>query len=173
MPNKSKTKRQYYKLFTNPPDNPTYYQLMDWLADTGWIEGRVRKIISSLDLEYLDDYIQEVWIQILEVPIPKMMDIWKKGKGKFCNYIKSIIVNNVISTQSNLYKNIRRDRKNEVYLDSIGWSTLDDSGEAEVIEQQQVIRESSMFQTKSREFEYIPVKVHAEEQKYQDVTWEI
>lgn len=153
-----------YKLFSNPPENPTYEQLIQWLVDTHWVEGRTRKIMSSLDLPYMDDYIQEIWLQILEVPHDKMMSLWAKGKGKFCNYIKSIISNNVISTCSILYKKIRAAKKSEVYLDDVNWSMLDNDGEAESLELQQVIREEkAMFATKSREFDYIPTKIHQEE----------
>lgn len=163
---------QVYKLFRNPPDNPSYEQLMNWLADTMWVEGRTRKVMSSLDQPYLDDYIQEVWLQILEVPQDKIMSVWRKGKGKFCNYIKSIISNNVISVQSNLYKHIRKDRKNEIYLDDQGWINLDSDGVADSYETElirvtksDVVDVQDNLSNKRYSIAYNPIKVHQEEIK--------
>ena len=106
-------------------DDPlTYRRLIDWLASTGWVEGHLCKRISVLDLPYLDDYIQEVWVQILEVPQDKLLSIWHKGKGKFTNYIKSIIMNNINSDSSILYKNIREPLKPLIHLDECGWDCI-------------------------------------------------
>lgn len=127
---KPKQKKEY-KLFTNPPEPLTWHSLMQWLSDTGWVEGRIGKMISPLDREYFEDYVQEVWVQILEVPQEKMMDLWYRGKGKFVNYIKSIILNNIYSKSSHLYVNVRRGRAMEKFLTDEQWQRLDDTGESD------------------------------------------
>ena len=126
---------KHYKLLNNPEDtesNPlTWDRLMTWLADTGYIEGLVGKRISPLDRHLIEDYIQEVWLQILEVPQEKMLDIYRRGKGKFVNYLKSIVINNVYSKTSHLYKNIREGTHELIHLDDVGWKMLEDNDEAE------------------------------------------
>ena len=125
------TKKKEYKLFTNPPEPVTWNSLMQWLADSGWVEGRIGRKISPLDRQFFDDYVQEVWIQILEVPKDKMMDIWTRGKGRFIEYVKSIIMNNIYSNSSHLYKNIRYWRQVERTLTDEQWKRLDDEGESD------------------------------------------
>lgn len=130
-PSKPKSQKKEYKLFTNPPEPVTRQSLMKWLSDSGWVEGRIGKVISPLDRPYFEDYVQEVWVQILSVPEDKIMDIWYRGKGKFVNYIKSIIINNVRSTSSHLYSNIRKGRSIERLLTDEQWNALENTGESE------------------------------------------
>ena len=124
------TKKREYKLMTNPPEPLTWQILMNWLSDTGWVEGFIGKRISPLDRLYFADYVQECWVQILEVPQDKMMEIWYRGKGKFVNYIKSIIVNNIYSKSSHCFKNIREAGKHEMFLTDEQWIKLDNCGES-------------------------------------------
>lgn len=123
-----KIKESHKPLLRNPKEPVTYESLIDWLVKTGWVEGRVSKVMSLMDMRYLDDYIQECWYQILSVPHDKLLGVWGKGKGKFVNYIKSIIQNNVVSRQSHLYKNVRACRENDVFLDDERWKSLINKG---------------------------------------------
>lgn len=126
---KPKTKRVYL-LMTNPPEPVTRDGLMKWLSDTGWVEGFLGKKISPLDRPYYEEYLQEVWVQILEVPEDKIVDIWHRGKGKFVNYIKSIIMNNIYSSSSHLFQNVRKFRKDERELTDYQWNLLDEDGKS-------------------------------------------
>lgn len=82
-------------LLINPEDtesNPlTYSRLMEWLANTGWVYGYVRKRISPMDAHLYEDFSQTIWIEILKVKPETIMDVWYNGKGKFVNFIKRII----------------------------------------------------------------------------------
>lgn len=114
-------------------DNPiTRDRIMEWMADTRYIEGFVHKKIHSLDKEYVDDYIQEVWVQILSLPSDKIVEIYKSGKGRFTNYIKVLIMNNIRSTTSALYKYIRQPRLHEVYLTDDQWVEMIENDETEI-----------------------------------------
>lgn len=130
-----KKSRVIYPFMINPEDtdeNPlTWKRLVDWLAATNYIEGFIFKRISPLDMPFIEDYIQEVWVQILQVPQDKFLGLWYKGKGKFTNYLKSIVINNIRSNSSNLYKNIRLDDVNKIHLDDEGWNHLIDGKSAD------------------------------------------
>lgn len=107
-------------------ENPlTRDRILDWLIDTKWIENYIHKKISPMDAIYVEDYIQECWVQILEIPADKLVNIYRKGKGKFVNYIKSLINNNIRSTSSKLYQHVRKCRQGEVLLDSDEWKSLE------------------------------------------------
>lgn len=115
------------------PDNPiTKDRIMEWMAGTKYVDGFIRKKIHSLDKEYVDDYIQEVWVQILQLPEEKIVEIYKSGKGRFTNYIKALIMNNIRSSCSYLYKHIRQPRVNEVYLTDEQWTEMIENDETEI-----------------------------------------
>lgn len=96
------------KLLINPedtPDNPLdYHKLMVWLADTGWVEGYVRKRISPMDAHLYEDFAQSVWVAILSLDPIGMMEVWYHGKGCFVNYIKRVIDLQLCSTSLQTYK---------------------------------------------------------------------
>lgn len=129
------SKQKIYPYMINPEDTPenplTHARLMEWLANTGYVEGFIYKKISPLDLPYVEDYIQEVWVQILSAKPETIMDRWYKGKGVFTNYIKLLITNNIISKCSHVYKNIRKGTELNIHLDDLGWSHIDQDEEAD------------------------------------------
>lgn len=124
------------KWLTNPKDTEddplTYERLMNWLVDTGWVQGFLKIRIHPLDRPLEEDMLQECWIQILSVPHDKMLGIWYKGKGKFTNYLKSIIINNVYSITSATYKNTKGLYANELYLDDAQWTKFEEDKDSEV-----------------------------------------
>lgn len=133
MTNLPLNRSKWIKTLRETPDNPiTKDRIMEWMADTNYIEGFIYKKIHSLDKEYVEDYIQEVWVQILELDEDKIVEIYKSGKGRFTNYIKALIMNNIRSTCSYLYKNIRQPRLHEVYLTDEQWTDMIENDETEV-----------------------------------------
>lgn len=155
-------KQKVYKLLDNPDDtqeNPlTRDRLMEWLASTGWVEGHVRRKISPLDRAYLDDYIQEVWEQILLVPPDKILEIYRRGKGKFVNYIKSIIMNNIYSNSSRLYRNIRAGQESIVHLDDVGWRHFEADEDSHTTLHFPVIQRDNDLDSRVKfEYETIPI----------------
>lgn len=129
------SKQKIYPYMINPEDTPenplTRARLMEWLANTGYVESFIYKKISPLDLPYVEDYIQEVWVQILSAKEETIMDRWYKGKGVFTNYIKLLITNNIISKCSRVYNNIRKGTELNIHLDDRGWSNIDQDEEAD------------------------------------------
>lgn len=115
-------KKDWLRTLEDTPDNPlTKKRIMDWMSSTGFIEGFINVKSHALDKPYLEDYIQECWVQILLVPEEKIVDLYRSGKGRFTNYIKMLIMNNIHSNSSILYKNIRFARTKEVYMDDDQW----------------------------------------------------
>lgn len=118
------------RLNTNPPSPVTYESLIDWLVSTGWVDAFIKARMNPLDRKYTDDYIQECWREILEVPRDKLLGVYIKGKGKFINYIKSVILNNIISGSSHLYKRLREGWRETLFLSSEEWQHLADGDPA-------------------------------------------
>lgn len=86
----------------------------------------MRKKISPLDRNLLDDYIQEIWLIICENE--KLVEMFGKGKGVFVNYIKSIITNNIYSSCSQVFKKIKQFNHKHCLLDNSQLSYVSDYG---------------------------------------------
>ena len=117
----------------NPKDTPddplTWERLMEWTANTGFVLHQVRRRLSALDFNFRDDYVQEVWVEILSVPKEKMMEIWYKGKGKYTNYLKAIILNQIVSKTSKTYRKYKIPQKTEMLLTEEAWMRFEDADE--------------------------------------------
>lgn len=118
------------KLLINPEDTPsnplTYKRLMDWLADTGWVEGFIRKTISPMDAHLIEDFTQTIWLQILQVKPERMMEIWYHGKGKFVNYLKGLMGIQLKSYSGACYKDNKHFHKTHICLSDEQWSAFED-----------------------------------------------
>lgn len=119
------------KWLRNPTDTKedplTHERLMEWLAQTDFIENNVGKRISPLDKELYEDAVQEVWVQVLQVPPEKLMSIWYKGKGKFTNYLKTIIKVNLNSFTLPFYIKFKHPQHNEILLTPQNWKRIEDA----------------------------------------------
>ena len=117
----------------NPKDTPddplTYERLIEWVASTDFVMHQVRKTISALDFNFYDDYLQECWVEILSIPKEKFMEIWYKGTGRFTNYLKSVILNNVNSKTSRVFRKYKVPQKTELLLDEKAWIRFEDGDE--------------------------------------------
>lgn len=118
------------KLLINPEDTPknplTHARLMEWLADTGWVEGYIRKRIHPLSVHLIDDFTQSIWLEILTVKPEYIMDSWYKGKGYFVNLIKRIIDIQLTSLSNVTYLENKRYHLTHFGLTEDQWRHLED-----------------------------------------------
>ena len=122
--------KQEYKLLTQPKDPNSKESILQWLSETGWVEGFIRKKISPLDRHLIDDYTQECWVIICENQ--KLVEMFSHGKGAFVNYIKSIIMHNIYSGCSRVFKNIKQFNHKHCLLDYSQLSYVSDYGSLEI-----------------------------------------
>lgn len=101
-----------------------YEGIIEWLANSLWVENYIRKK-KGCNFKYLDDFIQEVWLQILKVPHEKIVSAFQIGKPRLISYIKCIINNNIISTTSPTYRNIQAFHDIHQSLTDVQWDLLD------------------------------------------------
>lgn len=124
------SQKQEYKLLTQPKDPTSKESILNWLSDSGWVEGFIRKKISPLDRHLIEDFTQECWLIICENE--KLVEMFGKGKGVFVNYIKSIITNNIYSDSSQVFKKIKQFNHKHCLLDNSQLSYVSDYGQLEV-----------------------------------------
>ena len=120
-------------LLLNPEDTPqnplTYSRLMDWLANTGWVYGYVRKRISPMDALLYEDYAQTVWLEILQLKPELIMEVWYNGKGKFINFLKRVIDVQLYSTSTQTYKTNKHWHHTHCTLSEDQWFNFEEGNE--------------------------------------------
>lgn len=123
------------KLLINPEDTPenplTHARLMEWLADTGWVEGYIRKRIHPLSVHLIDDFTQSIWLVILTRNPDYMMKSWYIGKGCFVNLIKRIIDIQLIGVQEVTFLENKRFHLHHFGLTDYQWELLE-NGELKI-----------------------------------------
>jgi len=120
---------------------------LDYLYHSGFVAALVKKsLYNSLIDDYLEDYISEVWLAILELKD----DVWLKlynsaiEKGKdyeyeLRNYVSRIIFNTVKSTSSNAYRKLIKHNATELQRNQCQWKMMeqgiaDDTGITDTIQ---------------------------------------
>lgn len=168
------------KLFTNPKEPVTRDSLIQWLCDTGWVEGHIRKRISPLDYKQIDDYIQSCWEEICKIPEEKLLDIWNKGKPKLVNYIKSLIQNQVHSSCSKTFKENKQWCQVEIPLEDSQWINLEETGTTKMVQQFPVINRDKGITPDQRVcFEYdgsieiqSEINLYEDDRNFEEESWE-
>lgn len=125
-----KKQPEFPRLLQNPEDTPenpiTWERLMDWLAWTGWFEGYIRKRISPMDALQYEDYVQSCWVELLERPHDYIVEIYKGGKGRFINYVKCLIDNQIKSDTSAVYKTNKKFYHDNCLLSDEQWKAIEE-----------------------------------------------
>lgn len=106
------------------PKTYDYEGIIEWLANSLWVDNYIRKLKGS-QWKYTEDFIQEVWVQILSIPQDKIVDAFQMGKGRLISFVKRIIHNQCISKNSYTYKNIQAYDDRHQSLNDMQWTLLD------------------------------------------------
>ena len=56
------------------PKTYDYKGIIQWLVDSLWVENYIRKTKGPF-FPYTEDFIQEVWLQILSIPESKIVNL--------------------------------------------------------------------------------------------------
>jgi hypothetical protein len=102
----------------------------------------------------MDDYIQSVWEQICLIPEEKLLEIYRRGKGKFTSYLKALIGNQVYSGSSATYRENKAYVFTELYLDDTQWIRLEEDEETSYNQQFPVIQRNVEDASDRVKFEY-------------------
>ena len=153
------------------PNNPlTRDRILEFIVKSGWIEGHTRKRMSPLDYQQAEDYIQSIYEEICKIPEDKLIEIYRKGKGKFTNYLKALIQHQVYSSCSKTYRENKLWRQTEIPLEDSQWTNLVENGTTKMVQQFPVIdRDKGITPDQRVHFEYDgSIDIQSEINLYED-----
>ena len=88
--------------------------ILDYLIKSNFVESYTKKLVFPSDKENLqDDFLQEVWLQICEIPEKKWKEIMKNNTNPdrmygVRNFVSVVIRNTVVSTTSAAFRKLKK-----------------------------------------------------------------
>lgn len=89
-------------------------EIIDYLIKSGFVDNYTKKLVYPSDKADLqEDFIQESWLQVLEIPEDKWMEIMDSNKNKdryygVRNFVSVVVRNTVRSTTSAAYRRLKK-----------------------------------------------------------------
>lgn len=89
-------------------------KVLKYLYESNFVESYTKKLVYPSDKENLqDDFIQEVWLQICEIPEKKWEEITRNNTNPdqmygVRNFVSVVIRNTVVSTTSAAYRKLKK-----------------------------------------------------------------
>lgn len=103
---------------------------IDYLVNSGFVEAYVKKLMYPSDIDNLyEDFTQETWLAILEVPEQKIVNLYLNSINdgdsdafyQLRNWISRLIYNTVHSDSSNAYKKLKKHNVSEKIQTEVQW----------------------------------------------------
>lgn len=106
-------------------------KLLEEIQKLGLVENYAKKLCNSQDFNQFDDVIQELWLQLCEIPCEKWVDLLEQGTNKdrlkaVRGYISGVLHRSIRSNSSRLYNKLKKHQKYEYMEDDNTWLTLNE-----------------------------------------------
>ena len=104
--------------------------ILDYLIKSNFVESYTKKLVYPSDKENLqDDFIQEVWLQICEIPEKKWEEITRNNTNPdqmygVRNFVSVVIRNTVVSVTSSAYRKLKKAQTVSKQLNDGEWNYL-------------------------------------------------
>ncbi len=107
--------------------------ILDYLIKSNFVESYTKKLVYPSDKADLqDDFLQEVWLQICEIPEKKWEEITRNNTNPdqmygVRNFVSVVIRNTVVSTTSAAYRKLKKQTTVSKQLDEKEWQYLENT----------------------------------------------
>lgn len=102
-------------------------EIIEYLINTNLVEWYTCKLFKKpITDDKVKDYVQEIWLQILQIPDEKLESLWYQGYPAVTGFVSKIIQNNVISVTSPAYRHICKANEKLIHVDSDVWDEVTD-----------------------------------------------
>lgn len=106
-------------------------EILQYIYDLNFVEGYARKLASPQDWEMMDDIIQDLYLQICEIPEEKWQKLLAQGTKKDSfhsvrGFVSGLIYRNVKSKNSKLYYHLKKHWEKEMPISEVSANVLED-----------------------------------------------
>lgn len=104
--------------------------IINYLYDTRIVPWYTTYLLQKkVDDVEVQEYMQEIWLQICNLSEEKLQDLLEQGKTALTAYIAVLIKQNCKSANSPAYCHIRKPEKRYVHIQDKDWKLYDEEGE--------------------------------------------
>ena len=107
--------------------------ILDYLIKSNFVESYTKKLVYPSDKADLqDDFLQEVWLQICEIPEKKWKEIMKNNTNSdqmygVRNFVSVVIRNTVVSVTSSAFRKLKKQSTVAKQLNDNEWQYLENT----------------------------------------------
>ena len=128
---KKKRKNIYYPYGVNDeiePKSNSREDIIEWIFKTHIIEFYTTYLLKKTieDNPDVEDKIQELYLMVCELPDEKLKDLFEQGKHSILAYVTGVVHQQLITTNSKIYRKYEQRKKKEITKDEIFWETYDE-----------------------------------------------
>ena len=106
--------------------------IMQWLYDINLVEWYVTFLMhKTTDESIVKDYIQEMWVEIGEIPQKRWDDLYRQGYLAVASFVTGVIHQQIVSKNSHLYQKYGKYKAFNVTQDEEFWKRIYDEYEGE------------------------------------------
>ena len=108
-------------------------EIINYLVESGFVENYCKKLVYPSDKADLqDDFLQECWLQVLEISEDKWIEIIDSNKNKdrfygVRNFVSVVIRNTVVSTTSSAFRKLKKQKTVSKQLNDNEWQYLENT----------------------------------------------
>ena len=105
-------------------------KVLKYLYESNFVESYTKKLVYPSDKADLqDDFLQEVWLQICEIPEKKWKEITRNNTNPdqmygVRNFVSVVIRNTIVSTTSAAYRKLKKQNTVAKQLNDGEWNYL-------------------------------------------------
>ena len=107
--------------------------ILNYLIKSNFVESYTKKLVYPSDKADLqDDFLQEVWLQICEIPEKKWEEITRNNTNPDSmygvrNFVSVVIRNTIVSTTSAAYRKLKKQKTVSKQLNDNEWQYLENT----------------------------------------------
>lgn len=122
-----KTKNRYYNEWVHtadlPLENSNRETVLEWLYKSNLVPWYVTFILEKpIEDDYVKDCIGELYLMLCEIPESKWNELYEQGKMCVSAYVTGIIRQQIVSTNSKIYKLLGKYKAMEINKKEEFWT---------------------------------------------------
>lgn len=122
IPQKKLKSKEKIKLFNQTiPKSNKKEDILNWLYQSRFVSSYLWRLCNDNDHTENDDFIQEIWLALCELPQEKYDDLCDQGYSTIKSYVSGMIWRQVKSGNSPIYTKYKKRKKREKRLSQQCW----------------------------------------------------
>lgn len=137
--------REVIDVLLSKPKSANRDDILNWLQYTELVDNYIKKLeYADIPDETVQDEIQEIWLEICEIPQSKWDRLYYQGTTAIKAYISGLIYREIHSNTSKIYNKYKKPYLMFKRISDESWEVFDETGEMLPTNEDYSIRENDL-----------------------------